>query len=205
MQDLCLRRAGGGLLVNSLSFDLHPGQTVALTGSSGSGKSTLLLALAGLHRPTAGQVMLGGCALDGWSEGALRGVLTLLPQRSALMAGTVAEALALAGPAPEANLWAALRAVQLDEVIAAKGGLSARIGTRGAGLSGGEGRRLALARALLRRPRVLLLDEPTEGLDDPTARAVLAGIKHFLPQAAIMIAAHRPAEIEFADRIINLD
>ncbi|WP_128515115.1 amino acid ABC transporter ATP-binding/permease protein [Tabrizicola thermarum] len=204
VQGLRLTRPGGGTLVDGLSLTLRPGETVALTGPSGSGKSTLLLALAGLHPVAAGQVILGGLALDAWPETALRGVLTLLPQRSVLMAGSVAEALMLAGPAAEAELWAALRAVHLDKVIAQRGGLSTRIGPRGTGLSGGEARRLVLARALLRRPKVLLLDEPTEGLDDPTARAVLAGIRAFLPEAAILIAAHRPAEIDAASRIITL-
>ncbi len=204
-QGLDLTRPGGQIpIIAGLSFALHPGETVALTGPSGSGKSTLLLAFAGLHKPVAGQILLGGVSIVKWPETALRSVLTLLPQRSALMAGTVAEALALSGTDSESDLWTALRAVQLEGVITAKGGLSARIGSRGAGLSGGEARRLALARALLRRPQVLLLDEPTEGLDDHTAPAVLAGIRSYLPQAAILIAAHRPAEINFADRIIGL-
>lgn len=206
VQNLAVTRPSGQIpIIAGLSFALHPGQTVALTGPSGSGKSTLLLALAGLHQPTAGQIHLGDVSVSEWSEPALRSVLTLLPQRSALMAGTVAEALALSGPADEVELWEALRAVRLDAVIVEKGGLSAQLGPRGAGLSGGEARRLALARVLLRRPQVLLLDEPTEGLDNPTARAVLDGIRDFLPQAAILIAAHRPAEIDFADRIISLN
>lgn len=205
VQNLALTRPSGQIpIIAGLSFALHPGQTVALTGPSGSGKSTLLLALAGLHQPAAGQIHLGGVPVREWSDPVLRSVLTLLPQRSALMAGTVAEALALSGPADEAELWEALRAVRLDAVIGEKDGLSTKLGPRGAGLSGGEARRLALARVLLRRPQVLLLDEPTEGLDDPTARAVLDGIRDCLPQAAILIAAHRPAEIDFADRIISL-
>lgn len=205
VHDLCLTRPGGqSVVIEGLSLALHPGETVALTGPSGSGKSTLLLALAGLREPQSGRVLLGGTNLAEVADPLLHEVLTLLPQRSTLMAGTVAEALALAGPAPQATLWAALRAVRLEDVIAAKGGLAARLGPRGAGLSGGEGRRLALARALLRRPKILLLDEPTAGLDDLTARAVLAGIRDFLPEAAILIAAHRPAEIDFADRVISL-
>lgn len=191
-------------ILSAFSLQVHPGETVAVTGASGSGKSTLLLAIAGLHPVVAGQIRIGDTDLSDWAEADLRAHLTLLPQRSALMAGTVEQALRLAAPAEDARLWHVLAAVQLEAVIAAKGGLSARIGPRGEGLSGGEARRLALARALLRAPRVLLLDEPTEGLDDPTARAVLCGIRSILPDAAILIAAHRQAETAFADRVVSL-
>jgi len=200
-----LHRPGTRLpILSDFALDMCPGETVAITGASGSGKSTLLLAIAGLHPVVAGHIRLGDISLPDWPEADLRVHLTLLPQRSALMAGTVERALRLSGPADDARLWRVLAAVQLDGVIAAKGGLGARIGPRGEGLSGGEARRLALARALLRTPRVLLLDEPTEGLDDFTACAVLQGIRAILPDAAILIAAHRQAETAFADRIIPL-
>ena len=120
------------------------------------------------------------------------------------MAGTVADALLIAGPADEQRLWQVLAAVQLDKIIAEKGGLSALIGSRGEGLSGGEARRLALARALLRNPKVLLLDEPTEGLDDATATAVLQGIRQILPDVTLLIAAHRKIEKSFADQVLEL-
>ncbi|MDP3340137.1 amino acid ABC transporter ATP-binding/permease protein [Frigidibacter sp.] len=203
--DVTLHRPGTTApILSGLSLTVAAGETLAITGASGSGKSTLLLAVAGLHPVAAGQITLGGLAVRDWPEAPLRGVLTLLPQRSALMAGTVAETLRIAAEADDARLWQVLAAVQMDGVIRAKGGLSARIGPRGEGVSGGEARRLALARALLRRPKLLLLDEPTEGLDDATAALVLRGIRAELPEVAIVIAAHRQVETAAADRVLAL-
>ena len=204
--DLTLVRADTNTpVVVGLSLVVGRGETVAITGASGAGKSTLLLAIAGLHPVAAGQITLSGRAVADWPEAELRGLLTLLPQRSTLMTGTVAEALRLANPVGDVRLWQVLEAVQLDQVIRNKGGLSARIGPRGEGLSGGEARRLTLARTLLRNPDVLLLDEPTEGLDEATALAVLQGVRRLLPEVAILIAAHRQVETDFADRVLKLN
>lgn len=193
-------------VLDALSFDLAAGECVAMTGRSGSGKSLVLALAAGLIAPDAGRVLLAGQPLADWPEADLRARLALLPQRAALMRGTVFEALALARPdLTEAEAMAVLEAVQLTGVVAQNGGLSARLGDGGAGLSGGEARRLTLARAILRRPQVLLLDEPTEGLDRPTAEAVLRGIRHELPAAALLIASHRAVEQEFSDRLLRLD
>ncbi|MEF3048230.1 amino acid ABC transporter ATP-binding/permease protein [Pseudotabrizicola sp. L79] len=206
VQNLTLHRAGTDqALVRGLSFDLHPGQTLALTGASGVGKSTVLLAVAGLHPLADGQILLQGQPLGLWPEPDLRDRLTLLPQRSALMAGSVAQALTLGNAASDERLWQVLAAVQLDGVIRARGGLDFGIGPRGEGLSGGEARRLVLARAVLRNPQVLVLDEPTEGLDETTAAAALRGLRQVLPDAAILIAAHRAIETAMADRIISLN
>ena len=188
-------------------FDLvvSAGETVALTGVSGAGKSTFLLAAAGLHPVAAGRILLGGLPVAAQDETKLRRAVTLVPQRSALMAGSVADALRLAAPdCDSAALWQLIDAVQLTATLNARDGLDTLIGPRGDGLSGGEARRLVLARALLRRPEVLLLDEPTEGLDAQTALAVLKGLRSFLPDAAFLIAAHRDVETEFADRIVPI-
>ncbi|WP_050527847.1 amino acid ABC transporter ATP-binding/permease protein [Pseudorhodobacter aquimaris] len=201
---LSLRRPAGGMMLRDFCLAVNAGEMVALTGASGAGKTTLLLALAGLHH-AEGDIRIAGRSLEDWSEPALRNYLTMLPQRSELLSGTVLENLRLARPdATEAEVWAVLEAAQLGAVVRARGGLDCKIGPRAAGLSGGEARRLALARALLRRPQVLLLDEPTEGLDGPTATVVLTGIRKALPEAAILVASHRRAEIAAADRVIAL-
>lgn len=185
------------LCIKSSSFrlDLAPGEAAALTGPSGSGKTTLMLRIAGLAEEpinTEGEhiTVLGRRPQD-WEEGAFRDVVTMVPQRSALIAGTIRDNLALAAATSDAKLWETLAAVDLDQTIHERGGLSALLGEGGAGLSGGQASRLTLARALLRRPRLLLLDEPTEGLDEATAHRVLIFIRRALPDTAILAALHR--------------
>lgn len=189
---------GGRPILRGVDLELAPGDRVALTGASGSGKSTLLHLAAGLIAPSQGRVTLDGAPV-------VPGAVTLVPQRSALIQASIAENLRLAAPgADDAALWQALEAVQLAGVVRARGGLAMALGPRGAGLSGGEARRLALARALLRRPAVLLLDEPAEGLDPTTATATLRGLADSLPGAAILIAAHRAEERALARRVLTL-
>lgn len=190
-------------IVLDMTLMLNAGETVALTGPSGAGKSTVLLAIAQLHPVAEGHISLGGLGIKAWDEQALRKVVTLLPQRSALMSGTVREALQIAArDCDDAALWQVLEVVQLADTLKARDGLNTRLGARGQGLSGGEARRLTLARALLKHPKVLLLDEPTEGLDAETAFKALQGIRRYLPNTAILIAAHQAVEINFADRSV---
>lgn len=188
-------------------FDLAvaPGEIVALEGASGSGKSTILQLAAGVARPSGGSVMLGGVAIGAWSEPALRATVAYLPQRSELLGASIGEALRLGAPdAEDAALWSALEDVEMAQAAQAVGGLDARLGAGGIGFSGGESRRIALARLLLRQPRLVLLDEPTEGLDADQAGRVLDRALSRLSSAAILIASHRQEERARADRILRL-
>ncbi|WP_193175064.1 thiol reductant ABC exporter subunit CydC [Oricola nitratireducens] len=192
-------------VISGFDLVLRQGEICALTGSSGSGKSTILHIAAGVLIPESGSAELNGLPIGRWDEKELRETVTLLPQRSALLSGTIRDALRLANPdITDADAWEALAAAGLDMVISQRGGLESRLGESGSGLSGGESRRLALARVLLRRPRLLLLDEPTEGLDRATAETVLAGVRRFLPDSAILIASHRQVEQAFANRTVRL-
>ena len=192
-------------VLERFSLSVAPGESVALTGTSGSGKSTVLALAAGLIRPAEGRILVSGRAIREMSEHQLRAETTYLPQRSMLLGGSFFEMLALADPAlDERGALEVLECVALSSTVAGRGGLHAPLKENGAGLSGGEQRRLALARALLRRPRLLLLDEPTEGLDRATATRVLKGIRAYLPSAAILTASHRRSERDWADRLIAM-
>lgn len=185
--------AGPALQVAAPELVVGAGQMVALTGPSGSGKTTLLWQIAGLL-PPATAIRLWGVPVQDWPEADLRARVTLVPQRAALIAGTVAENLALSGNSDPEAMKQALEAVGLTETLDARGGLDTPLEEGGAGLSGGQARRLAVARAILRRPQLLLLDEPTEGLDDAAAARLLSGLRAALPDAAILCAMHRHAD-----------
>ncbi|MCO6177029.1 thiol reductant ABC exporter subunit CydC [Ciceribacter sp. RN22] len=198
-------RRGNRVLFEGLDVSVGRGETLALVGESGSGKTTLLNIIRGLVEPTEGIVCLEGLAIADLSEVERAARIGYLPQRATLVSGTIADNLRLAAPAAgDDMLWESLRIAGLDEVVIAKGGLQYSLGEGGQGLSGGERRRLALARMLLRRPSIILLDEPTEGLDVETACDMLARLRSAFPRAAIVVAAHRTEERAWAGRALEI-
>ncbi|WP_112310416.1 amino acid ABC transporter ATP-binding/permease protein [Pseudogemmobacter bohemicus] len=195
----------GRELSAALDFTLDPGETLAIHAPSGAGKSTLLGMLAGAAASKPGEITLLGRDLCQWPESDLRARLTLVPQRPALIAGSLADNLRIADPqADDAALAAVMQAVALSHFLTTPEGLGRQLGERGAGLSGGETRRLALARALLRQPDILLIDEPTEGLDPANAAAVLQGLRACLPRSGIILVSHRESDLAGADRRLQL-
>lgn len=194
----CLQRSR--VLFQGVSFSVGAGETLSLVGPSGSGKTTLLNVVRGLMTPAQGSVIVEGRPLDALGEAERAACIGYLPQRTALVSGTIADNLRVADPAASNDmLWHSLKIACLDRVVEERGGLDCQLGEAGLGLSGGERRRLALARMLLRRPRIILLDEPTEGLDEETARMLLERLRQGFPEAAILVAAHRDAERAWAN------
>ncbi len=185
-----------------LSLVARAGEAIVLTGPSGSGKSTLLMQIAGLQDGPG--ITIRGTPPCAWQEVALRRTLAVLPQRSSLIAGTLRDNLSLSGDFEDDALWAALDVVDLADDLRRRDGLETRLGEAGRGLSGGQSRRVALARILLKKPAILILDEPTEGLDPATAHTVLYNLRKALPDALIVAAMHRGVDHPVFDRHIRL-
>ena len=183
-----------------------PGETVAVTGPSGCGKSTLLSVVLGLRVPDAGSVSLGGVDLARLDLDDWRGHIGWVPQRPHLFARSVAENVRLGRPdATDAAVAAALEAAGLTEVVhRLPQGADTLLGEGGAGLSAGERQRVSLARAFVRDAPLLLLDEPTAGLDGETEADVLAAVRRLVTGRTAVIVAHRPALAALADRVVEL-
>lgn len=186
---------------------IAPGERVAISGISGSGKTRLIEALAGL-RPAVHPLRVGGVPIAELSVDRLRRQFALAPQDPALLVGTVADNLRIAAPGIDANMMlVALRIVALEaRIAAAPDGLDTWLSSDGGFLSGGERKRLALARALLARRPWLLLDEPTEGLDSGTEQAVIDNLDAWLDQTGtgLVMVSHRPDPFRLARRIVSI-
>lgn len=206
LEGLC-HRFENGRGVGPLDLQLAPGESLAVLGGIGSGKSTLLQVLAGLREPTAGRLLLDGEPL---AHGHLRehwAGLGWVPQEAFLFSDSLRANLALGRPeATDDELWEAAAVVTLDDLIRRlPQGLDTVVGERGVILSGGERQRAALARALLRKPRLLLLDDCLSAVDAETESRILENLKGFLGRSTLVMATHRVFAAELCDRVLVLE
>jgi ATP-binding cassette subfamily B protein len=203
------RFAEGRFALSDVSFRIRPGEHVGIAGATGGGKSTLLDLLMGLLEPDEGAILIDGRPLDARTRPAWQAGLAHVPQSIYLADDTIAANIAFPrrpeGMDPEL-LAAAVKAAQLEAFLAAlPEGLQTYVGERGVRLSGGQRQRIGLARALYRRPRLLILDEATSALDEATERAVLEALHDLRRDMTMVTVAHRATTLAACDRLIRVE
>jgi ATP-binding cassette subfamily B protein len=205
VQHLAYRYEEDQHLLADLTFTVDPGKTVAIVGPTASGKSTLTSLLVRLVDPLAGRICLDGHDLRDLSAGALAEHLSLVPQHTFLFDDTVRGNVTLGAEIPDEEVWQALRTAQADGFVAAlPDGLDSRLGERGTTLSGGQRQRLSLARALVRHPRLLVMDDATSAVDPEVEARILAALRNSGGGATVVVVAYRKATIALADEVVYL-
>jgi thiol reductant ABC exporter CydD subunit len=198
-----VRGADGRTTLAPVSFELHPGEVVALVGPSGSGKSTLIELFLGFQEPDAGSLLVGHVPLADADHGSWLDQVAWLPQRPTFVDGTVADNVRLGAPkTTDDDVRAALALAACKEISPAR-----LLVENGADLSAGQRQRIALARCFLRAARgaaLVLLDEPTAHLDTVNEARVLAAIRGLAAGRCVLMVAHRPAAVDAADRVIDV-
>jgi ATP-binding cassette subfamily B protein len=199
--------AGGRPAVRQLSFDVAPGRTVALVGATGSGKSTTLGLLHRVFDPQGGRILIDGADIRDMTLQSLRDNIGVVFQEPFLFARSIEENLRIGKPdASPAEMAQALERAQASLFVASQPeGLARLVGERGRNLSGGERQRLAIARALLKDPPILILDEATSALDANTERQLQDALENAMRGRTTFVIAHRLATIRHADQILVFD
>ena len=194
-------------ILSGVSFAVAPGRKVALVGSSGAGKSTIARLLFRFYDPVGGSVSIGGQDLREVSQASLRAAIGVVPQDTVLFNDTLYYNIAYGRPgATRAEVEAAARAAQLHGFIAAlPDGYDTRVGERGLKLSGGEKQRVAIARVILKRPRILIFDEATSALDSKTEQGIQASLRELAAGHTSLVIAHRLSTVTDADEILVIE
>ncbi|KRE92341.1 ABC transporter permease [Nocardioides sp. Soil774] len=208
LEDLHYSYDADSPLLRGVDFDVRPGRTVALVGPTASGKSTLTSLMTRLVDPDSGTVRVDGRDVTELRKGQLSESVSLVPQTAFMFDDTVRDNVTLGADVTDDEVWAALRTAQADGFVAAlPGGLDSLLGERGTSLSGGQRQRLSLARALVRRPRLLILDDATSAVDPEVEARILASLRDDVDgsAASLVVVAYRKATISLADEVVHLD
>jgi subfamily B ATP-binding cassette protein MsbA len=194
-------------VLHHIDIDIQPGEVLALVGPSGAGKSTLFNLIPRFYDPTDGRICLDGTDLRLITLDSLRSQIGLVPQETQLFSGTIRQNLRYGKlDASDAELVAATQAANADEFIQQLAqGYDTLVGERGVKLSGGQRQRIAIARAILKDPRILLLDEATSSLDSESEGLVQEALERLMRHRTTVIIAHRLSTIQNSDRIAVLD
>jgi ATP-binding cassette subfamily B protein len=193
--------------ISDFTLDVRPGETIALIGASGAGKSTALNLVIGFLRPTGGRILLDGVDMEALDLRSYRQFVSVVPQESILFEGTIRDNVTYGlDDVPEDVVRQALAdANALEFIDRLPTGLDTVVGDRGARLSGGQKQRLAIARALIRDPRVLVLDEATSALDNKSEALVQQALARLVHGRTVFVVAHRLTTIRNADRIVVME
>jgi subfamily B ATP-binding cassette protein HlyB/CyaB len=194
-------------VLTDVSLDIAPGQMIGIVGQSGSGKSTLAKLVQRLYVPEVGRVFVDGVDLSMADPAWLRRQIGVVLQENILFNRTVRENIALAEPGMpmERVIEAAKLAGAHDFIVGLPEGYNTLIGERGASLSGGQRQRIAIARALVRNPRILIFDEATSALDYESEAAIMANMRRICAGRTVLLIAHRLSTLRTADRIITVE
>ena len=197
----------GGASLEGINFSAQPGQTIGIIGGTGSGKTTLVNLIPRLYDAFAGQVLIDGVDVQDYDMTALRRQIGIVPQKSVLFKGTIRQNLLWGKEdAVDEELWAALEIAQAREVVKGKEGeLDAEVAQGGSNFSGGQRQRLAIARAMVRKPAILILDDSASALDYATDASLRMAIRNMESAPTTFIVSQRAASVRYADQILVLD
>ncbi len=197
----------GKLVLKQITFTAKPGEMIALVGSSGAGKSTVVNLLMRLHDVSSGEIRLDGCPINTITLQSLRQNIAIVPQENMLFSGTIAQNIAFGQTALDFDaIEQAARVANAHQFISELSqGYHTFVGERGVNLSGGQRQRLAIARAILRNPGILILDEATSALDSESEALVQEALERIVPDRTVFVIAHRLATVRQATRIIVLE
>ena len=196
----------GEPVLNDINLSIHAGQVVALVGPSGAGKSTLFSLLLRFNTAQSGEIELDGANLSQVKARELRKQVALVPQRTTVFSGSIADAILFGREASHQQLTEAARLANAhDFIMALPKGYDTQLEERGTNVSGGQLQRIAIARAVLGNPAVLLLDEATSALDAEAEAAVQLGLRQAMHGRTVLVIAHRLATVQEADQIVVLD